>query len=261
MNRAKARKFHYIYKITRFDGMFYIGLHSTDNLEDGYFGSGQRLWKSIRYHGKDKHTKEILEFLPSRELLIEREKEIINAEFLTNVLVLNLALGGGGDTHNENTPERISAKLKEVWADLDKRDAMSEKVAEWWTPEKRFTQSELKKKQHEDSIVLANISAGTTAALARPEVKQNMSSAKAKNWLDPEYRANQIAAQNLGKQTEEFSRKQSDAKLGDKNPNFGLRWIYNPVLMQTIRVPKSEPIPNGWLKGRKMYKQKEVQLG
>lgn len=34
--RADERKFHYIYKITRFDGKYYIGMHSTDDLDDGY---------------------------------------------------------------------------------------------------------------------------------------------------------------------------------------------------------------------------------
>lgn len=48
--RANQRKFHFIYKITRNDdsGRFYIGLHSTDNLNDGYFGSGQVLWIAVK---------------------------------------------------------------------------------------------------------------------------------------------------------------------------------------------------------------------
>lgn len=41
MKRAIFRKYHYIYKITRNqDGKFYVGMHSTDDLDDGYFGSG-----------------------------------------------------------------------------------------------------------------------------------------------------------------------------------------------------------------------------
>ena len=94
--RAQRRKFHYIYKITREDGAYYIGLHSTDNLEDGYFGSGKRLWHSIHKHGKDKHIKEILEFLPDREALLAREKDLVCKELLEDVMCLNLALGGEG---------------------------------------------------------------------------------------------------------------------------------------------------------------------
>jgi hypothetical protein len=97
--RADQRKFHYIYKITRTDGSgkYYIGLHSTNDLKDGYFGSGMRLWKSIKKHGKDKHSKEILEFLPDRGSLKLRERELVNEECLNDPLCMNLCLGGAGD--------------------------------------------------------------------------------------------------------------------------------------------------------------------
>ena len=98
MKQAVRRKIHYIYKITRLDksGKYYIGMHSTDNIDDGYFGSGSLLSKSIKKHGKDKHTKEILEFLPTREALKLREKEIVNEELLGDKRCMNLKLGGEG---------------------------------------------------------------------------------------------------------------------------------------------------------------------
>jgi hypothetical protein len=111
MKQAERRKYHYIYKISRFDGKYYIGLHSTDNLEDGYFGSGQLLWKSIKKHGKENHVKEILEFLPSRKALKLREKEIVNEELLGDKLCMNLKLGGeGGWDHIGNSAITKRAK-------------------------------------------------------------------------------------------------------------------------------------------------------
>ena len=71
-------------------------MHSTSNLEDGYMGSGKRLRYSIRKHGKENHTKEILEFFDSRELLIEAEKKAITPEMLVDVNCMNLQEGGGG---------------------------------------------------------------------------------------------------------------------------------------------------------------------
>lgn len=90
------KKYHFIYRVTRNDGAFYIGRHSTDNIDDGYFGSGIHIKRSLRKHGKSAHKFEILEFLKSRTLLKEREAEIVNKRFLQNEKCLNIALGGGG---------------------------------------------------------------------------------------------------------------------------------------------------------------------
>ncbi len=124
MKQAVRRKYHYIYKITRLDesGKYYIGMHSTDDLEDGYFGSGKLITASIKKHGKEKHKKEILEFPPTREALKLREKEIVNEELLGDKRCMNLRLGGDGGWHHINTNrdhnnqewrQRVSSGTKE----------------------------------------------------------------------------------------------------------------------------------------------------
>jgi len=91
----KERKYHYIYKITCLkNNRYYIGMHSTDNLNDGYFGGGKRIKNSVKKHGKDAHRKEILEFFENRELLIEAERKIVNYDLLQDPLCMNLSLGG-----------------------------------------------------------------------------------------------------------------------------------------------------------------------
>lgn len=115
MQRADQRKFHYIYKITRTDGKYYIGLHSTDCLDDGYFGSGQLLWKSIKKHGKEKHTKAIIEFLPSRTEVKLKEAALVNDALLKDPLCMNLCMGGGGrDSYDmlKTTKQKISEAQK-----------------------------------------------------------------------------------------------------------------------------------------------------
>lgn len=93
----KQKKYHYIYKTTcQITGKFYIGMHSTDNLEDSYLGSGKILGYSISKHGKENHKKEILEFCSSREELKQREKVIINEDLLKEPLNINLKYGGEG---------------------------------------------------------------------------------------------------------------------------------------------------------------------
>ena len=109
MIRADKRRLHYIYKITRFDGKFYIGMHSTNVLEDGYFGSGKLITRSIKKHGIEKHSKEIVEFLDTREALKLREKEIVIQEIIDDPLCMNLQLGGGGGFLNEEHQKKCAA--------------------------------------------------------------------------------------------------------------------------------------------------------
>jgi hypothetical protein len=59
----KQKRYHYIYKTTcQVTDKFYVGMHSTNNLEDGYLGSGKILGYSIAKHGRENHKREILEF-------------------------------------------------------------------------------------------------------------------------------------------------------------------------------------------------------
>jgi hypothetical protein len=89
--------YHYIYKITCIiTGKFYIGAHSTNNLDDGYMGSGNRIKRSIKKHGKENHKLEILEFLPDRKSLMIRECKIVNEEMVKDEMCMNMITGGCG---------------------------------------------------------------------------------------------------------------------------------------------------------------------
>lgn len=70
-------------------------MHSTDNLDDGYMGSGKRLWNSFRKHGRLTHFRQILEYWPDRESLRRREEELVNDDRLIDPMCMNLTLGGG----------------------------------------------------------------------------------------------------------------------------------------------------------------------
>jgi len=113
----KEKRYHYIYKITcKITNKFYVGMHSTDNLEDGYMGSGIRLWRSISKHGKENHVCEILEFLSDRSSLKKREAEIVNEQFLQDPLCMNIMLGGGGGfISHEQQKHRSSCGGKTTW--------------------------------------------------------------------------------------------------------------------------------------------------
>jgi hypothetical protein len=112
----KQHTHHYIYKTTcNVTGRYYIGMHSTSNLEDGYIGSGRRLWLSINKHGKENHSVEILEWLPDRLSLKLREQELVNEILLKDEMCMNLQLGGGGGCTPEIQFKRSSAGGKSSW--------------------------------------------------------------------------------------------------------------------------------------------------
>ena len=55
------RTYNYIYRLTNaLTGMEYIGVHRTDNLNDGYMGSGKIIKRAIQKYGRDAFKKEIL---------------------------------------------------------------------------------------------------------------------------------------------------------------------------------------------------------
>ena len=102
---------HYIYKTTCLvTGKFYVGMHSTDDPNDGYLGSGKILGYSRKKHGDENHKKEILEYLPTREALKLREKEIVNEALLADPLNINLKYGGEGGFDHLNSPEAIEKR-------------------------------------------------------------------------------------------------------------------------------------------------------
>lgn len=116
------KKYHYIYKTTcKMTGKFYVGMHSTDDINDGYLGSGKILGYSRKKYGDENHVREILEMLPSREALKAREKEIVNEQLLANPLNINLKYGGDGG--------QTSAGSKSGWTDEQRRLKQSARMS------------------------------------------------------------------------------------------------------------------------------------
>jgi len=91
------RKFHTVYKITNLiNKMIYVGAHSTDLINDTYYGSGFRLTLAIKKYGKENFKKEILHVFDSPIDMFNKEKEIVNIEFLKRNDVYNIVEGGFG---------------------------------------------------------------------------------------------------------------------------------------------------------------------
>lgn len=215
--RADRRKYHYIYKITRNDGSgkYYIGMHSTDNLDDGYFGSGKRLWHSINKHGIEAHSKAILEFLPSRDELKIREKQLVNEKCLADPLCMNLKLGGeGGGIFYGHPNSLIKLRDPAVQAKAGRNAAITiaRKRAEDPEYDKAFRENAKKAFENTKSF-LGKSHTVQTRLLIGEKSKIN--------------------------------------QLGEKNSQYGTCWVYNEH--GAIKIPKDkldEYLMNGYSLGR-----------
>ena len=219
----KQKKYHFIYRTTNLlNEKFYVGMHSTDNLEDGYVGSGKRLGYSIRKYGLENHKFEILEFLSSREELKKREAEVVNEELLADPLCMNLKFGGAGGWDHTKSMD-LTARAKSL------NEKRSEKIA----TDPLFAKSVSQAAKNAYDLALFDVD----KMMKIKEEKHGSSNC----WLGKQH-------------TEESKAKMRKPKnQGRNNSQFGTCWINNGVEVKKI---KSDELHlweiQGWRKGRKL---------
>ena len=102
--------FYTIYKITnKINNKYYIGMHQTSNLDDGYMGSGKLIKRAIQKYSIENFTKEILHVFDNKEDMKNKEKELV----VINEMSYNLCDGGhGGFGYINQQPEKKDWALK-----------------------------------------------------------------------------------------------------------------------------------------------------
>jgi hypothetical protein len=214
----KQKTIHYLYKTTcLITGRYYIGMHSTSNMEDGYMGSGKRLRYSIRKYGAENHIKEILGFFDSRESLVEAEKKTVNSDLMQDKNCMNLKEGGtGGLSNSKHRNSFILAGIKNFNNSYDERN---KKIFE-----------------------IRN----------NPETLKEYGKKVSKGLLKY-YETNFNAFKNK-KHSENTKQKISELKKGtgikETNSQYGTMWITNGT--ENKKIKKEDVIPEGWYKGRKI---------
>lgn len=100
---------HFIYKTTHTNGKYYIGRHSTDDIDDGYIGSGR--WpRSIK--DKSTITREILEYAETAEAVKELERKYLTEHFgKPNCMNLTPDSVGFDTDNNPMKNPNVSAKI------------------------------------------------------------------------------------------------------------------------------------------------------
>ncbi len=94
----------------------YIGKHETDDLNDGYIGSGKLLNKAIKKYGKENFTYRIVYIFDSPEGMWAKEVKLVNEKWIARKDTYNLAPGGRGGSgkmlKSEETKKKISKSSK-----------------------------------------------------------------------------------------------------------------------------------------------------
>lgn len=192
-------------------------MHSTSNLEDGYMGGGKRIKNSIKKHGKEFHTKEILEFFNNREDLKNREIEIVNEVLISDISCMNINLGGEGGW------------LKE-W---QSKGAINANIKNWQDPEY------IKKIKSASSNTMKDL-------WANPETAKKLKESAAKSFKGKTHTEET-------KRT--IAEKNSIAQKGNNNSQFGTCWMHNPEKEINKKVKKEDIekySQEGWNPGMKM---------
>jgi len=167
--------FNYIYITTNLvNGKKYVGEHSTNNLNDGYLGSGQPYFKrALVEYGKENFEKEILELFDTKEDAFDAQSRYIEKY---NTLVpngYNISPTGG---HN----------VKKCWSEESKKKCSETK--------KGKKHSEETKKKIGDALRGRKISEETKEKRRRKpmskETKKKISIARSNKPLSEKHKEN-----------------------------------------------------------------------
>ena len=209
---------HYtIYKVTnKINGKIYIGSHKTNNLDDGYMGSGKYLKRAIKKNGIENFEKQILFIYDNPEAMYQKEGELVNEDFLAIENTYNLKIGGFGgfDYINSNKMNAGMQYMKDNSKEMGRAGfkAVIKKYGDNWWKECASKATKKLKEKFPNGTFLG---------------KKHTEETKRK-----------------------ISQKNSISLAGEKNSQYGTIWITNNL--ENKKIKKNDTIPDGWTKGRKI---------
>ena len=216
--------YYTVYKIRNLvNNKIYIGVHKTEDIDDGYMGSGLLLRRAQEKYGIENFTKEILEVFNSSEEMFDMESLLVNEDFVSRADTYNLKEGGYGGWDHITSEHLANSTKRKVSQPLNAKKGLE---AIRWLYENDREWIEKKTAVYSKSIIKYYESGGKNGFLGREHSEETLEKLRGHT-----------------------------RQTGNKNSQFGTMWIYNLEEKLSKKIKKEE-LPtweqDGWLKGRKM---------
>ncbi len=206
--------YYTVYRIrNEVNGTEYIGAHQTENLEDGYFGSGKILRMAVNRYGLTSFVREVVAFYSSPEAMYNGEASLISEALTNGKALYNIHEGGFGGwaVVNANLTEEKRSEIGKLGGAASYRNRNTE---EW----KEVASDRMKRLHREGKI---NHPRNTFQGRTHSDItKERMSVA-------------------------------GRARIGDRNSQYGTHWKWIHREGELRKIPASSEIPDGWLSKRK----------
>lgn len=250
---------HIIYKTTNLiDGKYYYGKHSTQDINDGYLGSGTLLKRAIEKHGAENFIRTIICECATAEDINKMEALIVTEEYVNDPNCYNMTIGGeGGWYHINNDPEKradSSVKTKKAFAKKS-----PEELARIGEAKRNLGESNgmygvarcgesnpMWGKQHTQEA-RDKISKTKTGTKMSDNARKSMSKSQKKRWSDPSHKNAMSEAQK-----QSFIKDPERAKKLSEHVS-STKWYNNG----TKSIRRTEHPGDGWVEGRLGFKKRK----
>ncbi len=255
MSNCYNRKYNYVYLIkNKINKIIYIGVHKTDNLEDGYMGSGIKLKKDQIQYGIENFTKSIICFCNSYKEALDIEKQLVNKDFVLNENTYNQILGG---SHVEGSMDLflIMSKAQKLrFRNIEARNQISENMKKIWA--RPGYKQKMIKSVYENENRNKKISDGIKDWIQNNPTQHKQKMEKINKNPD---KIEKMANTHRGTTRTENAKNNIKEGIRDyikNNPEDssikhgkGCIYIHNEELNLRKKINKSDNIPDGWKPG------------
>lgn len=176
------KQFHFLYKTTcTITNKVYYGVHSTNDLDDGYIGSGKLLHEDIRKYGKEHFKCEHLKFFDTPKDAFQYEESFVNESIIQSDQTYNMAIGGQGGFLGNDAHKRAAQKLMNRPKTKEHREKLSESTRRWYENYGDSKETKLKKSQSHTNVPLSD---EHVARIREGKAKNKQQCPHCKNYFD-----------------------------------------------------------------------------